>query len=71
MVVTPAMLAPADFQRSVPYKLDNAQNAHAWMVSCMKEGRCPADDPAVDNAMTFPGTTTVSVTAKTNTAHNF
>lgn len=30
-----------------------------------------ADDPTVDNALTFSGTTTVSVTAKTNTLHNF
>jgi hypothetical protein len=30
-----------------------------------------ADDPTVDNALTFSGTTTVSVTAKTNTVHNF
>jgi hypothetical protein len=30
-----------------------------------------ADDPTVDNALTFSGTTTVSVTANTSTMHNF
>lgn len=59
-------------------KLDN-MSVYRYQAAFLEAGSytiaftcdAAADDPTVDNALTFSGTTTVSVVAKTNTVHNF
>jgi hypothetical protein len=60
-------------------KLDISDGIYKYKAAFLEAGSytiaytcdAAADDPTVDNALTFSGTTTVSVTAKTNTVHNF
>ncbi len=60
-------------------KLDSNDGMYKYMAAFLDAGNytmaftcdAAADDPTVDNAMTFSGTTTVSVTANTNMVHNF
>lgn len=60
-------------------KLDSNDGMYKYRAAFLEAGNytmaftcnAAADDPTVDNAMTFTGTTTVSVTTNTNTMHNF
>jgi Domain of unknown function (DUF4382) len=60
-------------------KLDGSDNQYKYTAAFLEPGTytiaftcdAAADDPMVDDALTFTGTTTVSVMAKTTTTHDF
>lgn len=60
-------------------ELDSNDGMYKYMAAFLEAGNytmaftcdAAADDPVVDDTLTFTGTTTVSVTAKTTTPHNF
>ncbi|MGA9033496.1 MAG: DUF4382 domain-containing protein [Sulfuricaulis sp.] len=69
----------ADPVSTASVKLDISDGIYKYKAAFLEAGSysiayicdAAADDPTVDNALTFSGTTTVSVTAKTNTVLNF
>ncbi len=60
-------------------KLDSNDGLYKYMAAFLEAGSytiaytcdAAADDPVVDNVLTFSGTTSVTVTAKTTTLHDF
>ena len=69
---------PADPVTTASVKLDN-MGAYRYKAAFLEAGSytiaytcdAAADDPTLSDTLTFSGTTTVSVTAKTDTVHNF
>jgi hypothetical protein len=60
-------------------KLDSGSGEYRYQAAFLEAGnytvsytcQAVADDPVIDNALTFTGTATVPVTANTTTVHNF
>ena len=70
---------PADPLTTAAVKLDSSSGMYEYKAAFLEAGSytiaytCQAalDDPAVNDALAFSGTTTVSVTANTTTVHDF
>lgn len=71
--------APSDPVTTAPVKLDTGDGTYRYKAAFLEAGSytvaytCQAtlDDPAVNDALTFSGTATVTVAARTVTTHNF
>jgi hypothetical protein len=69
----------ADPVSTASVKLDSSDGLYKYKAAFLETGSytiaytcdAAADDPTVDDALIFTGTTTVSVTANTNMVHNF